>query len=416
MSASEDTEAPVTVLLVDDLDENLMALEALLRREGLEILQAPSGREALELLLTHDVALALVDVQMPEMDGFELAELMRGSERTRSVPIIFVTAGSRDLQRIFRGYDAGGVDFLFKPVESRVLRNKVDTFVQLYRQRRLLETKLERERQAQVERQRLVTELQETLRLNEMFMAVLGHDLRNPLSAIVSTSELLLRISAEPPVHKSAERLRSISLRMSRMIKELLDLGRVRLGGGIPIRPAAVDFALLAQRAIEELRLIHPDCVIDLATSGDLHGTWDADRLAQLFSNLASNAVEHGAAGETVRVTLAGDDDDAVVLTVCNAGLVADEIMPHLFDPFRAGIERQQRSDGLGLGLYIVQHIARAHGGTVTVDSAANQTTFTVRLPRVAPAAGSQPAGSQPLGNQLGGMTVSMIDGAPVQG
>src|SRR3954469_14862121 len=135
-------ENSVKCLLVDDLEENLLALEALLRRPDLEILTARSGREALELLLIHDVALAFLDVQMPEMDGFELAELMRGSERTRQVPIIFVTAGAQELSRMFQGYDAGAVDFLFKPIEPRVLRNKVNTFVELHCQRQQLSDQL----------------------------------------------------------------------------------------------------------------------------------------------------------------------------------------------------------------------------------------------------------------------------------
>ncbi len=163
--------AGVKCLLVDDLEENLLALSALLRRDDVEMLLARSGAEALELLLSHDVALALLDVQMPEMDGFELAELMRGSERTRHVPIIFVTAGARDQHRMFKGYESGAVDFLYKPIEPHILRNKADVFFQLYRQK-----------------QQLVRELHErteTLRLNEMFTAVLGHDLRNPLSAIL---------------------------------------------------------------------------------------------------------------------------------------------------------------------------------------------------------------------------------------
>ncbi len=111
-------------LLVDDLEENLLALSALLQRPDLEILTARSGSEALELLLVHDVALAFLDVQMPEMDGFELAELMRGSERTRQIPIIFVTAGARDRHRLFKGYESGAVDFLFKPIEPHILQNK----------------------------------------------------------------------------------------------------------------------------------------------------------------------------------------------------------------------------------------------------------------------------------------------------
>jgi response regulator RpfG family c-di-GMP phosphodiesterase len=125
----------VKFLLVDDLEANLIALAGLLKRDGLELLVARTGKQALELLLVHDVALAFLDVQMPEMNGFELAELMRGTERTRRVPIIFLTAGAADQERRFRGYDAGAVDFLFKPIEPHVLQSKADVFFELARQR-----------------------------------------------------------------------------------------------------------------------------------------------------------------------------------------------------------------------------------------------------------------------------------------
>lgn len=129
---------PVPFLLVDDLEENLLSLDALLRQDDLLLLKARSGDEALELLLEHDFALALIDVQMPGLNGFELAELMRGNERTRRIPIIFVTAGAADTQRRFRGYEAGAVDFIQKPIEAGVLRSKVAVFFELYRQRQQL--------------------------------------------------------------------------------------------------------------------------------------------------------------------------------------------------------------------------------------------------------------------------------------
>ncbi len=129
---------PVKILAVDDVPENLAALDALLSQEGVHLLQARSGDEALELLLVHDVALALLDVQMPGMDGFELAELMRGTERTRRVPIIFLTAVATDERRRFRGYEAGAVDYLLKPVEPQIVRGKVEIFVELFRQRQEL--------------------------------------------------------------------------------------------------------------------------------------------------------------------------------------------------------------------------------------------------------------------------------------
>ena len=126
------------LLLVDDRPDNLLALEGLLRHSDAQILKAESGKRALELLLDHEVALALIDVQMPELDGFALAELMRNVERTREIPIIFVTAGLHDRDRVFKGYESGAVDFLVKPLDPRILASKVNVFLQLYRQKRLL--------------------------------------------------------------------------------------------------------------------------------------------------------------------------------------------------------------------------------------------------------------------------------------
>jgi diguanylate cyclase (GGDEF)-like protein len=146
--------APVNVLVVDDVEDNLLMTQALLERPGLAVLTATSAEDALRLLLDHEVALALLDVQMPGTSGFAMAEAMRGSPRTRDVPIIFVTGATVDAARTFRGYEAGAVDFLFKPVEPRVLESKVGVFVQLYQQRREL-----RERNAELERLLKVNEM-----------------------------------------------------------------------------------------------------------------------------------------------------------------------------------------------------------------------------------------------------------------
>ena len=207
----------VKFLLVDDVAENLVALEALLRRDGLELHAVQSGREALELLLQHDFALAFLDVQMPEMDGFELAELMRGAERSRHVPIIFVTAGQREPHRIFQGYESGAVDFLFKPIDPHVLRHKANVFFELYRQRQQLAAQLE-------ERERLIAEVRETLRLNETFSAALGHDLRNPLSAIITGAAVLIRRSSDEQTMAIGNRILTSGSRMARLIEQLLDL------------------------------------------------------------------------------------------------------------------------------------------------------------------------------------------------
>jgi len=360
----------VKLLLVDDLDNNLLALAALLHRDGVELLMARSGAEALELLLVHPVALALIDVQMPEMDGFDLAELMRGSGRTRDVPIIFVTAGSSDERRVFEGYDAGAVDFLYKPIDPHILKSKVEVFIQL------------EQRKAEVARE--LAQKTETLRLNEMFTAMLGHDLRGPLSAIMMDAVMLEKRATDDKARRSAARTLEAAKRMSRMIVEMLDLARARLAGGIPVRREPCDLRALIEQVIEEQRAATPDRAIEFAYRGDFGGTWDADRVAQLASNLIANGVQHGERATPVDCLLDGTAADAVVLSISNGGLVPEDLMPSIFDPFRSRESYKARSDGLGLGLYIADQIARAHGGDVSVSSprALGRTTFHARMSR----------------------------------
>lgn len=365
----------VKFLLVDDIEENLVALAALLQRDGLELFTARSGTEALEYLLTHDFALAFVDVQMPDMDGFELAELMRGAERSKHVPIIFVTAGAREPNRVFRGYESGAVDVLFKPIDPLVLRHKANVFFELYRQRQQLAVELR-------ERERLNAELRDTLRLNELFYAALGHDLRNPLSVIMTGAAVLIRRTADEKTMSTGNRILSSGARMGRMIEQLLDLARARLGGGIPLSPESFDLRDLAERVVAEHQSLESARPIHVETAGDLRGTWDESRLAQVLSNLLGNALQHGAPNANISLRLDGGAE-TVVLRVHNGGVIPGGLLPSLFEPFRSGRDVHRRSEGLGLGLYIVDQVVRSHHGRVQVDSTVGEgTTFTVELPR----------------------------------
>src|SRR3984957_20189198 len=288
--------APLKCLLVDDLEENLLALSALLARRDVEILTARSGSEALELLLVHDVALALLDVQMPDMDGFELAELLRGSERTRHIPLIFVTAGAREQHRQFKGYELGAVDFIYKPIEPHILKNKAEVFFELYRQRQALSAEL--------------NDRTETLRLNEMFNALLAHDLRSPLSAILASAQLLQRRSADTAALDAAGRIVASGNRMARMIEDMLDLARARLGGGILVKREAADFKALVERGLREHQAAAPDRSVEASYEGSFSGHWDTERIAQVASNLIGNALKHGTQGAPVRVRLEGTSEE----------------------------------------------------------------------------------------------------------
>ncbi|AZS79521.1 hybrid sensor histidine kinase/response regulator [Achromobacter spanius] len=362
-------EERIKCLLVDDVPENLVALEALLDSSRVQVLKAQSGPEALELLLNHgDVALALLDVQMPDMNGFELAELIRGSERTRHIPLIFITAGSREQNWQFRGYESGAVDFLYKPIDPHTLRMKANVFFELHERKRALAQQLE--------------ERTEALRINEMFMAVLSHDLRTPLQSIVMGAALLQRQNDPTRVAGLAQRMLQSSERMARLIDDLLDVTRIRQAGGLTLASAPQRMDTLVRRTVDEAQTGFPDRQIDCDCVGDMAGVWDGERLCQVFANLIGNALHHGERDVPVHVEADGAAADRVTVTVSNGGTIAPALLPHLFNPFRRGERRADNPDGLGLGLFIAQQIVLSHGGRINAESRDGITRFRVELPR----------------------------------
>jgi two-component system sensor histidine kinase/response regulator len=361
----------INVLVVDDLRQNLIAVEALIARPGIRVLQAVSGEEALEMLLANDVALALVDVQMPGMDGFELAELIRGSQRTRTVPLIFLTAAARESENFFRGYDAGAVDFLYKPIDPQVLRSKVNVFVELYSQKKQLAAQLD--------------ELKQSLKLNELFTAVLGHDLRNPLASVANGAAVLLKTSTDPAVTSVASRIRLSTQRMANMVEQLLDVARFR-AHGLELDLRSTDYRLLCETIASELQKDDRDPRVKIEVRGNMQGTVDVDRFSQVISNLVGNALQHGAPDAPVRLLVDGTDADRIVLHVANEGVIAQEHLPHIFDSFRAGAGDQSKHRGLGLGLYIVKTFVAAHGGEVMARSSPSDgTVIQLSMPRAMP-------------------------------
>ncbi len=357
----------VKILAVDDIEQNIIALEALIYRPGLQLLRANSGAQALELLLENDVALALVDVQMPNMDGFTLAEFMRGSPRTRHVPIIFLTATDRNSNRTFRGYEAGAVDFLYKPFDPHILRSKIEAFVQLQHQKQQLAEQLE--------------QLTQLLRTNELFIAVLGHDLRNPLSAIMNTTEVLLRTNTDPALHSSITRIKNSSNRMSRLVKQLLDIARIR-SGTLELTPKTLDLGTLCSTIIDEFELGDAPQHATLERVGDLVGYWDTDRLSQVLSNLLGNAIQHGTPEQPITVKIDGSQPNELTLRVRNAGTIPADVHSRLFQPFSTAAHAREGS-GLGLGLYIAKELVRRHHGNMDLYSNTDgQVVFSITLPR----------------------------------
>ncbi|MDC7677674.1 response regulator [Asticcacaulis machinosus] len=412
---------PVHILLVDDLPENLLSLEALLRREGLVLLKARSGPEALEILLKQEVALALLDVQMPEMDGFELAEMMRGSERTKRVPIIFLTAGTTDHSRRFRGYEAGAVDFLQKPLEPDILKSKVEVFFELYRQKQHIAAQRDALQSAFEENVRLLNEsrkyaeaLKDADRRKDEFLATLAHELRNPLAPIRNGLHIL-KMSPNP---KIADEVRDMMDRqmthLVRLIDDLLDVSRVSQGK-IDLRRERIALQDVINAALETSRpaidagghsftLDLPDEPIPV--NGDL------TRLAQVVSNLLNNAAKYTPDGGHIRLTLTRDGHEARII-VTDTGLgIEKDMLPRVFELFTQ-VERNLNlsQGGLGIGLALAHRLVQMHAGSITADSegAGLGSTFTVRLP-VTDLEGVAPEGVEPAAKAGAPLDVLVVD------
>ena len=360
-------------LLVDDLKGNLLALESLLKPEGAAIYRAQSGEEALELLLEHDFALALVDVQMPGMNGYELAEYMRGTEKTRHIPIIFVTAGSRIQEGVFQGYEAGAVDFLFKPLDPFIVRSKVRIFLEMDQQRaRLLQTE---------------RELTRALAARDEFFSIASHELKTPITAINLQMQILNRLLQQLDAPESTkERMdkafgtfgRQIS-KLNGLVDSLLDVTRIK-NGKLTLERREVDLGSLVREVLDRFSSAEKLCAIESELASEVKGNWDSQRLDQVAVNLVSNAIKYGG-GSPVEVRVVKQGNQAV-LTVKDGGPgISPERVPYIFDRFERAVENSS-VQGLGLGLYIVKQIVQAHNGTVAVESVADRgTTFTVTLP-----------------------------------
>lgn len=230
---------------------------------------------------------------------------------------------------------------------------------------------------------RLYESALKAVEVNELFAGIIGHDLRNPLAAIMATTETLLWGCRNDEDATKLERIMSSSQRMERMIDQLLDFTRIRVGDGIPSEPVPTDLRTITRVVLDELRESHRAREISLVTRGELMGIWDPDRLGQVLSNLIANALVHGEPGVPVTVELDGTHRDLVTIEVSNGGSIPAELVPTLFEPFRGRAYKRDRSAGLGLGLYIVRNIVRAYDGlTEVITTDPRRTTFRVTLPR----------------------------------
>jgi PAS domain S-box-containing protein len=237
-------------------------------------------------------------------------------------------------------------------------------------------------KRAEEERDAVIADLSRTVRLNDMFAGILGHDLRGPLSTIVMASQLLLSHVQDPKGVRTIQRVLTSAGRMQQMINQLLDFARARMDGGIELQRSASDVAEIARDVVEEIRFAHPGWTVEVELHGDMCGDYDRNRLSQVFSNLIGNAAQHGSADAPLHVLVDGRDPASVHVAIRNRGTIPPELIPVLFSPFRGSQQKTGRSQGLGLGLFITDHIVRAHGGQIAVESADDATAFRFQLPR----------------------------------
>ena len=384
------------LLIVDDLPENLLALEALIKREDREVYKALSADEALSLLLQHEFALAILDVQMPGMNGFELAELMRGTEKTKSIPIVFVSAAGREMNYAFKGYESGAVDFLHKPLDIHAVKSKVNVFVDLYRQRTAIKLQVEALEQSRREQEALLKQLQATqgeleqaVRMRDDFMSIVAHELRTPLNGLILETQLrkmhLARDNAaafaldkmQAMVDRDERQIKSLI----RLIEDMLDVSRIRTGK-LSIRTSRFDLVKLVNDLLHNFAAQVEAAEASVSFTGDrsVEGDWDEFRIEQVVSNLLTNALRYGGKS-LVEVRVYARDGQAFI-EVQDRGIgISEENQQRIFQQFER-VSAKTVVAGLGLGLFISEQIVAAHGGSISVESAINQgALFRVCLP-----------------------------------
>lgn len=394
------------ILIVDDRPENLYALESTLKETNAEIVKAMSGNDALVACLNHEFALAILDVQMPEMDGYELAEHLRSEEKTRHIPIVFLTAYSDD-QQMFKGYGIGAMDYIVKPYDPIVLLSKVLAFLELDRQRAEIQrqrTHLEdivfdRTRELNQVNEKLLQEIsdrkraeEEVRKLNddlellvnrrtaqleavnkelEAFAYSVSHDLRAPLRAIEGFSQALLEDYQAALDEQGKDYLQRVSgeaRRMAQLIQDLLVLSRVTRAE-MSFQP--VDLSSLALNVVEMLRQGDPSHHVDVSVAKGLTADGDPHLLRQVLDNLLGNAWKFTVRTENARIELASqnlEENDTYFVRDNGAGFdmaYADK----LFSPFQR-LHGMTEFPGTGIGLSTVQRIITRHGGRVWAEGA----------------------------------------------
>ncbi|QYF93419.1 response regulator [Massilia sp. PAMC28688] len=396
------------ILVVNDDAASLLALTSLLDQwaeaSGYDVIAARSGQQALRQVLLHDFAVILLDVNMPGMDGFETAEAIHQRARSADIPIIFVTAFLADEIDRLKAYQRGAADFLFTPVIPQILHAKVQVFVALATKNE--ELKLQAAKLSQRTTELTATNKRLTLEMEERqaaerkshakdeFLAMLGHELRNPLSAISSAAALIgLQGAPAETVARAKQIIQRQSQHLSRIVDDLLDLSRA-MSGKILLARQPTELSGLVSACLDTFKATGR--TLQYTLNMDAPPAWvdgDPTRLEQIATNLIDNALKYTPPGGAISIDVSEHGDD-VILSVRDTGVgIAEDLLPHVFDVFVQATTTLDRSlGGLGIGLALVRRLVELHGGTVsaTSDGAGAGSTFSIRLPRATATAAPQ--------------------------
>lgn len=365
------------ILIVDDKQENLISLRSFLEHNDFEVEEASSGEEALKKVLKTVYSLIILDVQMPGMDGFEVAETILDYSKAKDTPILFLSAVNIDKEFITRGYRAGGVDYITKPFDPDILLLKVKTFKRLFQQTNELK-KVQNTLKKEIEARK------ELEKKKDEFISIASHELKTPLTSIRGYVQLLERLIQRKGDEELTPYIQKVSQQINKLgdlVSDLLDISKMESGKmKFDIRPFS--FEDMLNNAIDNIQQVYPEYEIKRIGSVNTMYLGDEMRIEQVLINYLTNGVKYSPENKTLEVETI-IEDNFLEVRVRDYGIgISQELQEQLFEKFFRVEETSHRFQGLGIGLFICQEIIERHGGKCRVESTVGEgSTFIFTLP-----------------------------------